>query len=91
MVTWRILGGMNEIILITDKYPYEYGEATFIEPEIDFLKKTYNITILSKSSSKDLKTEIPGVDLFRCSAKILIKECLQYGFLYLKIRFFIKK
>lgn len=91
MVTWRILGGMNEIILITDKYPYEYGEATFIEPEIEFLRNSYNITLLSKSSSKDLKTEIPDVDIFRCSTKILKRECLQYGFFVLKNPIFYKE
>ena len=82
---------MNEIILITDKYPYEYGEATFIEPEIEFLRNSYNITLLSKSSSKDLKTEIPNVDIFRCSTKILKRECLQYGFFVLKNPIFYKE
>lgn len=74
----------NDLIIITDKYPFGYGEATFVEPEIEYLKQTFNITILSKGSDQSQERKLPdGVHMVHCSSKITKKDLMQYGFLVL--------
>lgn len=47
----------KKIYILTDGFPYGRGEKTFILPEIEVLKKTYDITIISGASSKEAAQE----------------------------------
>lgn len=42
----------EKLYILTDAFPYGKGEKTFILPEIEVLKKVYDITIISGASSK---------------------------------------
>ena len=100
MEHWRTLTGMkNELILITNQYPFGSGEVTFIEPELFNLKDIFeNLVILSKSADSSLNARVDNIKIYRCSSKIEIYEVIQYAFsilfskiFFLELRTAIKK
>lgn len=44
---------MNKIVIITDNFPFKPGENTFILPEIEELKKSYEIEIIAAGIEKE--------------------------------------
>lgn len=41
----------NKLYLLTDVYPYGNAEKTFVEPEIEALRKSFDITVISAAPS----------------------------------------
>lgn len=54
---------MNKIVIITDNFPFKPGENTFILPEIETLKKYYEIEIIAASMEKDKEDFYKKFDL----------------------------
>lgn len=46
---------MKKIIIVTNNFPFSKGENTFILPEINVLKKKYNIEIITAGNTKEEK------------------------------------
>lgn len=44
---------MRKLYLLTNSFPYGTGEKSFILPELDYLKKEFDITILSFATEKE--------------------------------------
>lgn len=54
----------KKLLLLTDTFPYGKGEKTFILPELSYLAKNFDVTVISSASredrnKKELETELP--------------------------------
>jgi glycosyltransferase involved in cell wall biosynthesis len=53
---------VKKICILTDSFPYGEGEKSFIEPELEYLKNLYDITIVSSAPMDDkLKIDMETV------------------------------
>ncbi|WP_294143622.1 glycosyltransferase [uncultured Clostridium sp.] len=69
----------RKLILVTDNFPYGYGEASFILPELEHLCQYYEVTIVSKSKSLLRTTELPPeIKVCRCSGNLTAFEKIRY-------------
>lgn len=74
----------KELILITDAFPYGPGEKSFVGPEVEYLSKSWNITIVSFASKKErfneeLETPLPeGVKCVWCGSRSWLKVFCGY-------------
>lgn len=49
---------MRKLYLITNEFPYGTGEKTFILPELEVLKRDFEITIISRAASSTAKQKL---------------------------------
>ena len=59
---------MKEIYVITDSYPFGYGEKTFLIPELEYLRKDNSITIISCG---DLDENVDGAYFQNTGVRLL--------------------
>lgn len=65
----------RNLFYFTDVYPFGRGEATFVEPEIEYLSRFYDVTVVSLGYGQDernnnLKSEIlKKINLIKCDQK----------------------
>lgn len=67
---------MKKLYLLTNDYPYGDGEGSFIEPELPYLMKHFDVTIVSTSLSKEKTVEVPdGIKVIHYdrSASLMMK------------------
>lgn len=62
---------MKRIILITNAFPFGKGEASFIYPELQQLRKHYPITIISRNSQDKQTTSLDSsIEVYRYNSTI---------------------
>ena len=57
----------KKLFLITDSFPYGPGESTFILPELKWLDREFDVSIISCGSSTERTTGLPAnIGVYRC-------------------------
>lgn len=84
---------MRKLYLLTDSFPHKVGESTFILPELEALKKDYDITVIS-SVRESLVEDEKGADRLDKQIRVMrySADDEKRWFYYLHfLRFWIKK
>lgn len=70
----------QKLILVTDNFPFGYGEASFILPELQYLYKNFDILIISKNADGQRTSNVlPGINVCRCSGDLSLIEKIRYS------------
>ena len=79
----------SKLVYITDRFPFGSGEATFIKPELEIMKKYFDIIIISKNSKDDRTSETDAsIPVFRFSQDFTLCEFIKYIIKSLSLPFF---
>jgi len=79
----------SKLVYITDKFPFGLGEAMFIKPELEIMKKYFDIIIISKNSNDDRTSETDAsIPVFRFSQDFTLCEFIKNIIKSLSLPFF---